>query len=146
MSGVLPMLLAGANAVLNLSGATISDSVDHTLLPSTNSIAKLTVKADGTVWKDTSSGGSAQLAASTDWIIPNYIAPGNYEVEAVVTSGSLTGGTTSTWQALTSDRTWYVQQNAGVVGTKSATITVNIRAGSGSTIATASYTLQATVT
>lgn len=59
-----------------------------------------------------------------DWITPKGKAPGAYECRATLNSGSVATGTTGSWLALTSTRTWTV----GVSG--SANLTIEIRLGS----------------
>lgn len=59
-----------------------------------------------------------------DWVTPKASAPGAYEVRATLNSGTLASGTTGTWQALTTTRSW----TCAFDGT--ANLTIEIRDGS----------------
>jgi hypothetical protein len=65
-----------------------------------------------------------------DWISPKGRAPGAYEARATLNSGTLSTGTTGSWLALTSTRTWTCANTA------SANLTIDIRDGAGTTVAT----------
>jgi hypothetical protein len=58
------------------------------------------------------------------WCTPTSAA-GNYEARVTVNSGSLSSGTTGTWLALSTSRTWSVVQSS--VGSSSCNFTVEIR-------------------
>ena len=79
---------------------------------------------------------AATTGAATDvgdWITPKASAPGAYEVRATLNSGTLATGTTGSWLALTSTRTW----TTAVSGT--ANLTIEIR--DGATVVQASGTV-----
>lgn len=60
-----------------------------------------------------------------DWVNPKSAAPGSYEVRATLVSGTLASGTTGSWLALTTSRSWSVFQSGP--GSAAATLTVEIR-------------------
>jgi len=90
--------------------------------------------------------GSANLVSYStiaDWVTPTSNA-NLYEVRATLTSGSLSSGTTGSWLALTSTRTWEVAQTG--LGSQSATLDVEVRlASSGVVKATGLVSLTAEV-
>lgn len=95
-----------------------------------------------------SSDGSAYSSSSgTLDLLEIWLDSGTasgFEVRATVTSGTLSSGTTGSWQVLSTDRSWTVTRSA--VGVKSATMTVEIRnATTLAVLDSASITLQATV-
>ena len=103
-------------------------------------------------WYYLTSGGVVQ--GSTDfnginpYFIENWVTPtsqaANYEAFVTVTSGSLNGGTTGSWVALSSNRSWYIQST--VTGLKTCVFTVQIRRiGTGTVLDTATITLNADV-
>lgn len=68
----------------------------------------------------------------------------DYEIRADVTSGSLSSGTTGSWLVLSTSRSWAVTRT--VIGTKTATMAVQIRRVSDSVVlTTATITITATV-
>lgn len=127
-----------ALATVTVSGEPVADSA---VSPSGAS-ASLVFRSDGTVDSVTNTNGTVQIDASTDWIIPNSAAPGSYEVQATLNSGSLTSGTTGSWLALTSDRTWTVSRSG--VGTSSANLTIEVRLGT-TVLDSGTYTIEASV-
>lgn len=76
------------------------------------------------------------------WCTPNGSASG-YEVKADIVYGTLTGGVTGTWQALSTTRSWIMQRDGSfeAIGISGAQITVQIR-----DIATATVRDTATIT
>ena len=66
----------------------------------------------------------------------------NFEARVTTTSGTLTSGTTGTWQSLgTTSREWYVERDTA--GLKSCSFTLEIRTGT-TVVLTKSITLRAT--
>lgn len=65
-----------------------------------------------------------------DWVTPKAFAPGAYECRATLNSGTLSSGTTGSWLALTSTRTWTCANTA------SANLTIEIRDASTTVVAT----------
>ena len=65
-----------------------------------------------------------------DWVSPKAFAPGAYECRATLNSGTLLTGTTGSWLALTSTRTWTCANTA------SANLTIEIRDASTTVVAT----------
>jgi hypothetical protein len=132
MSILLAAFAAMGRDQISLSGQTITSSGAGT------QTATYTLESDGDVITATKGGGSVDAG---DWIAPKTSAPSDYEVRATLDSGTLSTGTTGSWLALTSNRTWTVTRIA--VGSETASITVEIRKGSGATLASASITLTA---
>ena len=104
--------------------------------------ATYTLESDGDVMSATTDGGSADEG---DWISPKASAPSDYEVQATLNSGTLGGGSSATgsWLALTSNRSWSVAQSVNSGESNAADLTIEIRKGSGATLATASVNLEA---
>lgn len=76
-----------------------------------------------------------------DWITPKSAAA-NYECFATLSSGTLSSGTTGSWLALTSSRSW--TRNQSTNGTSTAVIVVQIRkTGTSTVLDTATITLEA---
>lgn len=90
---------------------------------------------------------SAGVASGTGGSSYNWLssgAPANYEVLATVTAGTLSSGTTGSWQALSSTRSWNVSRTT--IGTRTATITIQIRETANPTVTdSGSITLTASV-
>ena len=108
-------------------------------------LAGIRVKSDGTVERALDASWS-QVDAATDWIIPNGAASGDYEVRATEiaqTGGATRSGTTGSWLALSSTRTWTIQKEIGT-GTATWDLTLEIRKGS-TTLASGTYELTVTV-
>lgn len=89
---------------------------------------------DGDIIESTSSGGSIDVG---EWIVPKAAAGiGIFSVRATLNSGSLDSGTTGSWLALSTPRTWTV----GAGG--AANLTLDLSADGGSTVlASATVTL-----
>ena len=85
-------------------------------------------------------GGTGTAASITysnigDWVLPNGNAS-LYEARATLNSGTLSSGTTGSWLALSSTRTWTVTRS--IVGVSTANLTIEIRRiGSTTILATA---------
>ncbi len=76
-----------------------------------------------------------------DWITPKSSAS-NFECYATLSSGTLSSGTTGSWLALTSERSW--TRNRSTTGTSTAVIVVEIRkVGTSTVLDTATITLEA---
>ena len=101
--------------------------------------ATYTLESDGDVMSDSSIFGPVDEG---DWITPKANAPSDYEVQATLNSGTLTSGTTGSWLALTSNRSWTLTQ-ATVGAADTVDLTIEIRKGSGATLASATVTLDA---
>ncbi len=95
---------------------------------------------DGTVWKD-GEGAAVQVNASTDWVIPNGAASGQYDLKWDQVSGdaptnSVGNIAENTWTALSS------QINVGAFAGGSyetGIVTVSIRFNGGATLASANF-------
>jgi hypothetical protein len=92
--------------------------------------------------------GSTDFNGINPFFIENWVTPtgqaANYEAFVTLVSGSLNGGTTGSWVALSSNRSWYISTtNPGVT---TAELTVQIRrVGTGTILDTATITLTAEV-
>ena len=100
--------------------------------------ATYTLESDGDVMSDSSIFGPVDEG---DWVTPKASAPGTYEARATLDSGDTPTGTLNTWLALTSNRAWSLTQST--VGSQQAELTIEIRKGSGSALASATITLYA---
>jgi hypothetical protein len=101
--------------------------------------ATYTLESDGDVMSDSTIFGPVDEG---DWITPKANAPSDYEVQATLNAGTLTSGTTGSWLALTSNRSWTLTQ-ATVGAATQVDLTIEIRKGSGATLASATITLEA---
>lgn len=98
------------------------------------------LQGDGDV--EATAGGSPFPLGT--WITPTSSAGAAYEVRATIVSGSLTSGTTGTWQALNANRTWTLTRFS--VGLSETILTIEIRrASDGAVLTSATITLQAQV-
>lgn len=89
------------------------------------------LESDGDIMTNTS-----VPADSGDWITPKGRAPGAYEARATLNSGTLNGGTTGSWLALTSTRSWTCANTA------SANLTIEIRDGGGTVVASGTVIIE----
>jgi hypothetical protein len=133
----MSILLAAFGAIggdrISLSGVAVSSTGAGT------QTATYTLESDGDVVTATTGGGSVDAG---DWIDPKANAPSDYEVRATLNSGTLSTGTTGSWLALTSNRSWTLQRvTVGVAD--QVDMTIEIRKGSGATLASATVTLDA---
>lgn len=101
------------------------------------------VNSNGTVEATTFGSG---IVDSYNWITPTTGST-TYFVRATLNSGSLASGTTGTWLALTSDRSWSVQKLENSAGSQTANLTIAIATDSGGTniVVSANISLEATV-
>ncbi len=129
--------------VVTLSGATITAIVTIGI-----SQAKLWVIADGTLWEETSNGGSVQLDAETDWIIPNEDADSSFDVRYI----NHVGDELVQWDDFSVEGTWVdisVSRQLVLITAfdgpdKTCTFDLQIRKDGGEVLATASFTLTTT--
>ena len=133
----MSILLAAFGAIggdrISLSGVSVSSVGAGT------QTATYTLESDGDVMSATTGGGSVDQG---DWISPKASAPSDYEVQATLVSGTLSTGTTGSWLALSSNRSWTLQRVTVGVATQ-VTLTIEIRKGSGAVLASATVTLDA---
>jgi len=136
-------IMGSGVGIVTVSG----EDVEATASFPQNAIAIIRFNQNGTVDKVVN-GVSEQVDAATDWIIPNSKAPGNYQIRYTNHSGTpLTSapGNEDEWVALSDgDAAYRLVQALG--GSAAASFTIEIRrGGSGSAIASGSYSLSATV-
>jgi hypothetical protein len=133
----MSILLAAFGAIggdrISLSGVAVSSVGAGT------QTATYTLESDGDVMSATTGGGSVDQG---DWIDPKANAPSDYEVQATLVSGTLSTGTTGSWLALSSNRSWTLQRVTVGAATQ-VTLTIEIRKGSGAVLASATVTLDA---
>ena len=131
MAGALAMLMGLAARVTLATTYNPSDSV--------------TTPATATAGFRLTSAGDIETAGGTyadggDWLLPKS-GMALYEVKATLNSGALTTGTTGSWLALSSTRTWTVST---ALGAAQAVLTIEIRRiGSSLVLATITVTLDA---
>jgi hypothetical protein len=127
------MMLMGAAAGANFV-AEVGNASAFALDPS-DATATVTLNTDGT----SSSSGSG----TGNWSRPGAVPSAS--VRCTVTGGSLSSGTTGTWLALSSSRSW--TRTRTTLGTSNATITLEYSTDGGSTVAftQSGITLSATV-
>jgi hypothetical protein len=133
----MSILLAAFGAIggdrISLSGVSVYSAGAGT------QTATYTLESDGDVVTATTGGGSVDAG---DWIVPKASAPSDYEVRATLVSGTLSTGTTGSWLALSSNRSWTLQRVTVGAATQ-VTLTIEIRKGSGAVLASATVTLDA---
>jgi hypothetical protein len=113
----------------------IADTDVSVIANGASQTATYTIKSDGTI--TTSDGGSATWNSSTT-------VGSSYEVKATLTSGSLTTGTTGSWLALSSNRSWSKTDTTAGNGGVAAAFTLQIRAAGTTTVLdSATITLEA---
>lgn len=137
-SGAISMndLRGKSAATISLTNQTISD-----LSFSGAAYAYYYLTAGGLVQGSTDQDGINPFTLET-WCNPTTAAP-NYEALITVTEGFLDGGTTGSYVALSSTRSWYIIEDASG-GFKTCTFTVQIRAiGTTTVLATATIDLLA---
>lgn len=130
-------LSRGPSDTITVNSGTVTD-IDF-ISPFSASVL-LTYESDGTI-STFLTQGSDNADALGNWIDPLSSAPGNYEIKATLSSGTLTSGVTGTWLALTSDRSWSVSRST--TGTTSATLTIEIRDDGGPTLDSGTVTISA---
>jgi hypothetical protein len=121
------MMLAGLLSTIGGPRVTLEATYtvsDSTISP-TNASASFQLQSDGDVARITVSTGGGGTVDVGDWITPAAAAGANYEVRATVNSGSLTSGSTGTWLALSSTRTWSLDQTS--LGTSACELLIEIR-------------------
>jgi hypothetical protein len=133
MSILLAAFAAMGGDRISLSGVSVSSVGAGT------QTATYTLESDGDVVTATTDGGSVDAG---DWISPKANAPSDYEVQATLVGGTLSTGTTGSWLALTSNRSWTLQR-VTVGAADQVDLTIEIRKGSGATLASATVTLDA---
>lgn len=133
MSILLAAFAAMGGDRISLSGVAVSS------VGSGTQTATYTLESDGDVVTATTPGGSIDAG---DWIDPKANAPSDYEVRATLNSGTLTSGTTGSWLALTSNRSWTLTR-VTVGAANQVQLTIEIRKGSGAALASATVTLDA---
>ena len=116
---------SGGGTFNGIADTTVSEAEESANITATFSINSNGTYTGGT-WNSSSSVGSG------------------YEVKATVTSGSLTTGTTGSWLALSSNRSWSLTDFSDDGHAVSAVFTLSIRAAGASTaLDTATITLRA---
>jgi hypothetical protein len=119
MTGAIAAL-AGANPrFINFDDASVSRVSASGLASATYQI-----RSTGFVWSTDPSSGT--LVQGAQWVVPTTEVSA-YEVFATVTSGALSNGTTGSWVALSSNRSWDCVIFSNDPATRSATLAFQIR-------------------
>ena len=128
--------------LVTITGATISATVSQG-----TPRAKLLIVQDGTLWRETTNGGSVQISVATDWIIPNSAASSLYEVRYTNKTGNILQfaafAEEDEWVAINASKE--ISQFAfrgGIFRTSS--FDLEIRLNGGPVLATGFFTLNAT--
>lgn len=109
---------------------------DEQVDPAT-ALASFSIESDGDYAENGADAG--------DWVLPKGAAGASYEARATVISGTLTSGTSGSWLALSSTRTW-TRDRSGV-GERVCVIDVEVRhASTGVVFDIVRITLHAIVT
>lgn len=137
MPGVINILRGVGGVVVTITDQTISD-----IRTSGTASASYMLTSGGAALRITSTGGTSEIGAA-EWIVPRAAAGSAYEARATLLSGSLSSGTTGSWLALSTNRTWTRDSTSGVL---TAQLLIEIRlASSGTVLDTATITLEAEV-
>jgi hypothetical protein len=120
-----------------------SDVYLDTALSPTDARVVFSVNSNGTVL---ATGDTTGTLASYNWLTPTTGST-TYYVRATLTSGTFSSGTTGTWLALTSNRSWVTLFTSNSPGNKMTTATFEIATDSGGTnvVVSASISLEAFV-
>ena len=133
MSMILHMLAQCINSAEPADVITVPTRTITTQFVSGTNTASVQFQSDG----DIVAPSGTPSASLGDWVDPKSSAPGDYEIRATVTSGTLSSGTTNTWQALTSSRTWSITSS----NSKLTRVFFEIRDSSGTVLDDGTITL-----
>ena len=104
---------------------------NHTILatwfypPNGSATASYILNSSGVAQhREIQTGGTTTTNYPGEWLVTGD--PGNFEVKATIVSGTLTNGTTGTWMALDSTRSWSKTKSANY-GTDTCVLTIQIR-------------------
>lgn len=135
----------GSPAIHTLTAATVTGIDADGTWEGTS--AGMRINSDGTTdtIKQTDGGALtyAQVQSATDWVIPNGMASGDYDVRITgLTEHANHTGTYAavedTWIDLSADRSYYVSSTTGAVD--STTVTIEIRDATGTTVVSSAFT------
>ena len=119
--------MRGGGDVITLVGAT-ELAVDFA--PATAGVG-YQLASDGLEESGIGTASSILYSTIGDWVTPTGNA-NLYEVRATLNFGAVSSGTTGSWLALTSTRTWTVTRS--VIGTANANLTIEVRRASDSVV------------
>lgn len=122
VSGIHAMLLGG--------GGSVATTLNNTTVQSTGAgtrTASWRIASDGYVY----TGKQGSYTLRYQW---SGEAPVNFEVRATVNEGGVTSGTTGTWLACSSTRTWTVEDAVADDVTEYAYLTIEVRDVATSTV------------
>lgn len=147
MAHIQQVMAALPNTIPNLTNESIDD-IDAGSGSGGDDVADASVRinSDGTVDSITGTGGTVQINADTDWMVPNAYAASYasvVRVKATLQSGDTPTGTVGTALDLTSDQTWTITQTGS--GLKSCSLLIEILGTNDQVLASATYDLSATV-
>jgi hypothetical protein len=135
VSGIALSSAVGAGSRVDISAGGAVEDVEAA--PST-ALARIDFESDGDITAITSVGS----VDAGDWLSPKSAAPGAYQIMAHQNSGDAVTGSLDTWLALTSTRSWSLEQL--VAGAVAANLTISIGIG-GVALSSGTFTLEAEV-
>ena len=134
------LVSGGFKGTVTLSGESVSDSQTAPTAAS----AAIRIDQDGNVYKITNTSGTQQIDTTTDWIRPSTVGKAIYQVRYTNKTG--VGNPTAT----TAEDIWHIIGNgdwtitlATTSGTVGCSFDIEIRLGTGATLASTSYSLSA---
>lgn len=136
------VIQSAAGGVVTLSGQSVFDIDTGARLYR----AALVISNTGIMQEITNGNAASQIDNATDWVIPNSVAPDDYECRFINRTGDSPNGSTNmvenVWIAVTPDRIIDQQAILAASDSRNTNFDLEIRKGSsGAAIATANYTL-----
>lgn len=138
------LLPTASGPIVTLTGGTFT--TDTTT--GSNSLMRIKFADTGGVYTQENSDPYGAWQAPTNWVVPNQYAPGAYQIRWTNATGDFADMTTTA-----TEDTWYTLVSGDFILTLtdtidsapglSATFDVEIREGTGATLASASFTLEA---
>lgn len=142
-----PVPSSGAISISNFYGTSkavfrldTNTYTDTTFDPGTAGVT-LAINSNGSL---TATGDNSGTLDSYNWITPTT-GSSSYFVRATLIGGSFSSGTTGTWLALTSNRTWSVSQSGAGTRTANATFEISSNSSGTNIVASANIILTADV-
>ena len=144
---MIPLLAMAASTGITLPTVTLSGEIVNASATAATATAEIRVDQDGNMYKVLNLGSDTQLDSSTDWARPATGAPGPFQVRYTNLVGTALDVTTTTsedtWHAL-ADGDFRLRHSRTSDGSDSSTFDIEIRVGTGSTVASTNYSLIAT--
>jgi hypothetical protein len=145
---MIPLLLAAASSSAPLGDVALTgELVNASSTNPATATAEIRVDQDGNVYKVINLGGDTQLSSTDNWVRPTSGAPGAYQVRFTNVVGTTLDITSTTladvWHPM-KDGDFRIRHSRTSDGSDSSTFDIEIRVGTGSTVATDNYSLIAT--